>query len=45
MKEQTSATTETLSKGRTTIDFTGETIYIGIDVHKKDWQVGGRRRL
>ncbi len=40
MKEQTSATTETLSKGRTMIDFTGKTIYVGIDVHKKDWQIG-----
>ena len=40
MKQQTSATTETLNKGRTTIDFTGKTIYVGIDVHKKDWQVG-----
>jgi len=27
MKEQTSATTETLSKGRTIIDFTGKTIF------------------
>ncbi|HYH13790.1 MAG TPA: IS110 family transposase [Flavisolibacter sp.] len=40
MKQQSSATTETLSKGRTTIDFTGKTIHIGIDLHKKDWQVG-----
>ncbi|MGI8636039.1 MAG: IS110 family transposase, partial [Segetibacter sp.] len=40
MKQQTSATTETLHKGRTMIDFTGKTIYVGIDVHKKDWQVG-----
>ena len=40
MKQQTSATTETLSKGRTMIDFTGKTIYVGIDVHQKDWQVG-----
>jgi transposase len=40
MKQQTSATTETLSKGRTMIDFTGKTIFIGIDVHKNDWQVG-----
>ncbi len=29
MKEQTSATTETQSKGRTMIDFTGKTIYVG----------------
>ncbi len=40
MKQQTSATTETLNKGKTMIDFTGKTIYVGIDVHKKDWQVG-----
>lgn len=40
MKEQTSATTETLNKGRIMIDFSGKTIYAGIDVHKKDWQVG-----
>ena len=40
MREQTSATTETLNKGRTRIDFTGKTIYVGIDLHKKDWQVG-----
>lgn len=40
MKEQTSATTETLNKGKTMIDFTGKTIYAGIDVHKIDWQVG-----
>jgi transposase len=40
MKEQTSATTETLNKGRAMIDFTGKTVYVGIDIHKKDWQVG-----
>jgi transposase len=40
MKQQTSATTETSNKGRVMIDFTGKTIYVGIDVHKKDWQVG-----
>lgn len=40
MKQQTSATTETLNKGRTMIDYSGKTIFIGIDVHKKDWQVG-----
>lgn len=39
MKQQTSATTETSNKGRTMIDFTGKTIFIGIDVHKRDWQV------
>jgi transposase len=40
MKEQTSATTETLNKGKTMIDFTGKTIHAGIDVHKIDCQVG-----
>lgn len=40
MKEQTSATTETLNKGKTMIDFTGKTIFAGIDVHKIDYQVG-----
>lgn len=40
MKQQTSATTETLNKGKTMIDFSGKTIYVGIDVHKKDWQIG-----
>ncbi len=38
MKQQTSATPEPLVKGRM-MDFTGKTIYVGIDVHKKDWQV------
>ena len=40
MKQQTSATTETLNKGRVMVDFSGKPIFIGIDVHKKDWQVG-----
>lgn len=40
MKQQTSATTETRGKGKEVIDFTGKTIFIGIDIHKKDWQVG-----
>lgn len=40
MKQQTSATTGTSGKGKTMIDFSGKTIFIGIDVHKKDWQVG-----
>jgi transposase len=40
MKAQTSATTETLNKGKTMIDFTGKTIYAGIDVHKIDLQIG-----
>jgi transposase len=39
MKKQTSATTETQNKGRTIIDFSGKTLYIGIDVHQKDYQV------
>ena len=39
MKEQTSATSETFIKGRNIIDFTGKTIYVGIDVHQKDYQV------
>lgn len=39
MKKQTSATTETQLKGRTMIDFSEKTIYVGIDVHQKDWQV------
>ena len=40
MKKQTSATTETFNKGKTMIDYTGKTIYVGIDVHKREWQVG-----
>ncbi len=40
MRQQTSATTKTLNKGRAMIDFTGKTVYVGIDLHKKDWQVG-----
>jgi transposase len=39
MKQQTSATTETIIKGSNIIDFTGKTIYVGIDVHLKDYQV------
>ena len=39
MKQQTSATSETLTKVRETIDFTGKTIYVGIDVHQKSYQV------
>ncbi|WP_153795953.1 IS110 family transposase [Foetidibacter luteolus] len=39
MKQQTSATTETLDKGRSLIDFSGKIIYVGIDVHQKDYQV------
>ncbi|MFT4156045.1 hypothetical protein [Parafilimonas sp.] len=39
MKKQTSSAAETCNKGRQFIDFTGKTIYAGIDTHKKDWQV------
>lgn len=39
MKPQTSAASETLSKDRMLIDFSGKTIYVGIDVHQKDYQV------
>lgn len=39
MKQQTSAATETNIKGRNIIDFTGKTIYVGIDVHEIDYQV------
>ena len=39
MKQQTSATTETQIKGRNFIDYSGKTLYVGIDVHQKDYQV------
>jgi transposase len=39
MKQQTSATTETIIKGRNIIDFTGKTMWVGIDMHEKDLQV------
>lgn len=39
MRQQTSAATETRFKGKNIIDFTGKTLYVGIDVHQKDWQV------
>lgn len=44
MKQQTSAATETQVKGRNIsdsyrIDFAGKTLYVGIDVHQKDYQV------
>jgi transposase len=39
MKQQTSAASEAGTKGRDIIDFTGKTIYVGIDVHQKDYQV------
>jgi transposase len=39
MKQQTSAASETQSKGRNIIDYSGKTICVGIDVHQKDYQV------
>ena len=39
MRQQTSAASETLTEGRNIIDFTGKTIYVGIDVHQIDYQV------
>ena len=39
MKQQTSAASETYTKGRNIIDFRGKSIYVGIDVHQKDYQV------
>lgn len=39
MKKQTSATTETQDKSKVILDYKGKIIYVGIDVHKKDWQV------
>jgi transposase len=39
MKQQTSAATETSLKGKNIIDFKGKTLYVGIDIHQKDWQV------
>lgn len=39
MKQQTSATSETQTKGRNIIDYSGKTICVGIDVHQKDYQV------
>jgi transposase len=39
MRQQTSATSETQIKGKNIIDFTGKTIFVGIDVHLKDYQV------
>jgi transposase len=39
MKKQTSAASEAGLKGKNIIDFTSKTIYVGIDVHKKDYQV------
>lgn len=39
MRQQTSAATETSTKGKNIIDFSGKTLYTGIDIHQKDWQV------
>ena len=39
MKQRTSGASETSIKGRNIIDFTGKTIYVGVDVHQKDYQV------
>jgi transposase len=39
MKQQTSAATKASIKGKEIIDFSGKTIYVGIDIHQKDWQV------
>lgn len=38
--KQTSAITEPQGEGKTIIDFSGKTLYAGIDVHHKSWQVG-----
>lgn len=42
MKKQTSAATETKVKVKQIIDYSGKTIYVGIDIHKDDWQVATR---
>lgn len=39
MKQQASSATETQGKGSNIIDFSGKPVYVGIDVHQKDWQV------
>lgn len=39
MKQQASATSETQTKGRNIMDYSGKTICVGIDVHQKDYQV------
>jgi len=39
MKQQASAATGTGLKGKNIIDFTAKTLYVGIDIHQKDWQV------
>ena len=40
MKQQTSTAIETQPKSRIITDYQGRELYVGIDVHKKDWQVG-----
>jgi transposase len=40
MKQQTSAPSETFGEGRKMIDYSDKALFVGIDVHKKDWQVG-----
>src|SRR5687767_1761597 len=42
MKTQTSATTETFNKGSQIMHYSGKTIYVGIDIHQRDWQVAKR---
>jgi transposase len=39
MKQHASAISETQTKGRNIIDYSGKTICVGIDVHQKDYQV------
>lgn len=42
MKKQTFVATETQNKGKQIMDYSGKTIYVGIDIHLKDWQVTKR---
>src|SRR6266566_8493386 len=44
MKQQTSATTENGIKIKKIISFKGKTVFVGIDVHKKDWQVAANHQ-
>ena len=39
MNQQASAATGTGVKVKNIIDFTGKILYVGIDIHQKDWQV------
>lgn len=39
MKQHASAISETQTKGRNIVDYSGKTICVGIDVHQKDYQV------